>query len=887
MSKLVIVESPAKAKTIKQFLGKNYNVQASYGHIRDLPNGADQIPEKYKPYKWATLGVNVEHEFEPIYVIPDEKKRYVKNLQESLKDADEILLATDEDREGESISWHVLQVLHPAKHIKISRIVFHEITPEAIEQALKYPRGIDDHLVRAQEARRVLDRLYGFTLSPVLWRKVAPRLSAGRVQSVAVRILVERERQRKAFKSAGYWDLKAELGTQMGSFEAKLIQVNQQKLASGQHFDPETGQLKDKKVLLLDEQAAKSLAEAASLAEPWRVSTIETKPGQQSSPPPFMTSTLQQEASRKLRFTAKRTMQVAQTLYEGIDLGGERTGLITYMRTDSLTLSERALQQAREVIQNLYGEEYLPDKPVQYRTKAKNAQEAHEAIRPTDLSRRPQEIKSYLNADQYALYELIWKRTIACQMKPARILRTNVLVEVTVQNQKLIFSATGKQIVFPGFLRAYVEGTDQPEAEIEDKEALLPPLEKDQILKLILIDALSHQTKPPARYTEASLIKALEEGGVGRPSTYAAILSTIQDRGYVFKRGNELIPTFVAFAVVQVLEGYFNELVDMSFTAKMEDELDEIALGKSNFVEYLSAFYKGKDSHLGLQNQVETQMPLIPLPGISIGIDPETNLPIEVRVGRNGAFLKRGEGGKENTAGVPEDLPPADLTIEKAVELLHPSRSMGEMVAEDPKSGQPVYYKMGPYGGYLEVALTDEQKEEGKKPHRVSLPPGSHITELNEDDLHLLLSFPRRLGIHPETGEEIQAFIGAYGPYLQYGLIRKKIESWNDALHMDLDQALILLSEPAKEKKQGRFEKAAPKVIKDFDSKEIRILEGRYGPYVTDGKINASLPKGQNPDNFTLEQAKELLESKSSQPKRVAVTKKKRVSSPKKATKKS
>jgi DNA topoisomerase-1 len=671
MPKLVIVESPAKAKTISRFLGSDYDVQASFGHVRDLPERADDIPAELKKLKWAKLGVNVENNFEPLYIVPADKKRHVDLLKKACKGVDELLLATDEDREGESISWHILQLLKPSKTTKVRRIVFHEITPEAIREALKNPRALDENLVRAQETRRILDRLYGYTLSPLLWKKVAPKLSAGRVQSVAVRLTVERERQRMAFTEAEYWDLEALLGSGQGDFKARLVRVGEDRVATGKSFDPETGKLKEK-ALQLDEAAALGLCDKAKVAKPWTVTRVETSPGQESPPPPFMTSTLQQEANRKLRFGSRRTMQIAQGLYEGIDLGGERVGLITYMRTDSLNLAERAIEQAREVIRDLYGAEYVPAKPNRYKTKAKGAQEAHEAIRPTDLSRRPQDVAKYLEKDQLALYELIWKRTIACQMPPARVQRTNVDVEVQVGAKNLRFSASGKQIVFPGFLRAYVEGSDDPEAELEGKESILPPLKEGQALDLKDLQPLAHRTKPPARYTEASLVKKLEEEGVGRPSTYASIIGTIQDRGYVFKRANELVPTFTAFAVTELLENHFAELVDIAFTAKMEEELDEIADGKLGWVAHLHKFFLGEESHPGLEKQVEAEGPGIPFPLLEIGEDPASGTKIVVRVGRYGPYIQRGEGGKENIVSVPEDLAPAELTVAEA-KARHPS----------------------------------------------------------------------------------------------------------------------------------------------------------------------------------------------------------------------
>lgn len=866
MSKLVIVESPAKAKTIGRFLDAGYDVQASYGHVRDLPERADEIPEEFKKLKWAKLGVNVEGGFEPLYIVPSDKKRHVDALKRASKGATEILLATDEDREGESISWHILQLLKPSKKTKISRIVFHEITPEAISDALRNPRSVDEDLVRAQETRRILDRLYGYSLSPVLWKKVAPKLSAGRVQSVAVRLTVERERQRIAFHEAEYWDLEADLDAGQGQFKAKLSAVSGQRVATGKSFDPNTGLLKDK-ALWLKRDDVGSLHERFGAAKPWTVTRVETSPAQQSPPPPFMTSTLQQEANRKLRFTSRRTMQIAQGLYEGVDLGGERIGLITYMRTDSLNLAERAIEQARDVIRDLYGAEYLPDKPNRYRTKSKGAQEAHEAIRPTDLSLRPQDVRKYLDNDQFALYDLIWKRTIACQMPPARLLRTAVDVEVSEGGQTLTFSASGRQIVFPGYLRAYVEGSDDPEVELEGQESILPPLKENQELGLLELRADEHHTKPPARYTEASLVKKLEEEGVGRPSTYATIIGTIQDRGYVFKRANELVPTFTAFAVTELLERHFHDLVDTRFTARMEDQLDDIAEGKRDWVKHLAAFYLGDGPAPGLQGQIETETAGIPFPSIPIGSDPSTEEAIIVRVGRFGTFLQRGEGGQGNTAPIPEDLAPAELTLETALELLHRKLAGAAAVGVDPASGRCVFVRKGRFGSYLEV-----EAEEGEdKPKRVTIPPDVVIGELDEADVADLLRFPRTLGMHPAGGEVI-ATVGQYGAYIKWEKETRKLEAWRQALAIDLERALAMLAQP-RIVGRGRGEaKVAIEPIKEFGALEgaqgpVRLLPGRYGPYVTDGKTNATLPKEIEPESLTAERALALILAKAGAPK--------------------
>ncbi len=871
MAKLVIVESPAKAKTISRFLGSGYDVQASFGHVRDLPESADDIPATHKKYKWAKLGVDVDNDFEPLYIVPDDKRRHVETLKKASKDADELLLATDEDREGESISWHILQLLKPKKGTTIRRIVFHEITPEAIQEALRTPREIDEDLVRAQETRRILDRLYGYTLSPLLWKKVAPRLSAGRVQSVAVRLIVERERKRRSFVSSTYWDLLASFGAKEGAFEARLTQITGKRVATGRNFDPDTGKLKDD-VALLGETDATNLADAARVAKPWKVSDLETTPGEERPPQPFQTSTLQQEAVRKLRFTSKRTMQIAQQLYEGIDLGvGERVGLITYMRTDSLNLAERALEQTREVIRDLYGAEYLPKQPVRYKTKAKGAQEAHEAIRPTDLGRRPQDVKRYLEADQYALYELIWKRTVACQMLPAKVLRTSVEVEVEANQSTLTFAASGKQITFPGFLRAYVEGSDDPEAELDGQERLLPALQVGQDLDLRRLEAEGHTTKPPARYTEASLVKKLEEEGIGRPSTYASIISTIQDRGYVHKRGTELIPTFTAFAVTELLEDNFTDYVDTKFTARMENELDEIADGKRDWVQHLRRFYHGEESELGLALQISSKEKEIPYPAIELGQSDE-GLPVVVKVGRYGNYVQVGEGEASQKATIPEDLAPADLTLEKAMDLIRRKASGPEALGKDPSTGQCVFFKKGRFGSYLEVAQTDAEREAGEKPRRVTLPDNMREADLDEEALPLLIKFPIDLGPFPDSGEPMLVQMGRYGAYVKAGTETRNIPDWREAARMSADEAIALLRAPKQVRGRAAAVAAPKEAIKEFGALEgaegpVRVLDGRYGAYVTDGKTNATLPKGTDPQDLTPEEALRLLAERRGAPK--------------------
>ncbi|MBS1706111.1 MAG: type I DNA topoisomerase [Armatimonadetes bacterium] len=873
MSKLVIVESPAKAKTISQFLGTGYEVLASYGHVRDLPERADDIPEEYKKLKWAKLGVNTDNDFEPLYIVPDDKKRQVDSLKKASRGATELLLATDEDREGESISWHILQLLKPKKGVPVRRIVFHEITPEAIQNALKNARDVDEDVVRAQETRRILDRLYGYSLSPVLWKKVAPKLSAGRVQSVAVRLLVERERDRSKFVVSEYWDLKADLAAKGGPFEARLAEVDGQKLATGKHFDPVTGEMKDKKVLRLLGPDANDLVKAGKVAKPWKVAAVDQTPGEEKPPVPFMTSTLQQEANRKLRFTSKRTMQIAQSLYEGVDLGkAERVGLITYMRTDSLHLAERALQEARDVIEDLYGKEYLPAKAVHYKTKAKGAQEAHEAIRPTDLSRRPQDVQKYLDADQLALYTLIWKRTVACQMLPAKVRRTAVTVSVEASGRNLAFTATGKTIVFPGFLRAYVEGSDDPDTELDSQERILPDTKVGDTLDLKDLSAESHFTRPPARYTEASLVKKLEDEGIGRPSTYASIISTIQDRGYVRKKVNELIPTFTAFAVTELLEEHFAELVDLKFTAKMENELDQIAEGKLDWVKHLRKFYHGEGVHPGLIQQISEREGEITYPALKLG-STEEGQPVVVRVGRYGTFVQRGEGGPGNTSNVPDDIAPADLTLESALQLIDKKSSGPQSIGTEPSSGRQVFYRSGRFGSYLELEQTPGEQESGEKPRRVSLPEGLKGGEIGEEEIAILFRYPYVLGKHPETSSEITVAIGRYGAYIKAGEDSRNLPDWRSAAHLTLDEAVETLAQPKVGRGARTARAATPQAaLKEFgqvDGAEgpMRVLSGRYGPYVTDGKTNATIPKGIEPTEITVDQALELIKARAGAPK--------------------
>ena len=849
--KLVIVESPAKARTIGSFLGSDYEVQASIGHIRDLmPNGKGLPPELRKMW-WSDYAVNVDNDFEPFYEVPAEKVAQVRKLRESMKGKDTLVLATDEDREGEAISWHLLEVLKPGKNVKVSRIAFHEITKDAILNALEHPRDVDACLVEAQETRRILDRLYGYTLSPVLWSRVTKNLSAGRVQSPAVKLIVEREVQRRNFRSAEYWNLVAHLAADGTEFTADLRTIDGAKVANGSDFDDTTGELKTsrgQKVVLLNEEKARALAAACRGAKPWVVSRVEATEGQERPAPPFMTTTLQQDANRKFGYSADRTMRIAQTLYEGIDLGGEQVGLITYMRTDSLNLSTDAVGRIRTLIQKDYAD-CLPDKPQQYTSKVKNAQEAHEAIRPTDVVRRPQAMAKHLNEDQLRLYTLIWQRTVACQMKPARVMRTEA--EITLETpataphaKRLGFLATGKQMLFDGFLRVYSEGRDEDAAD--PRERKLPRLQEGLEVVETATDAAGHQTKPPARFTDATLIKRLEELGIGRPSTYASIIAVIVDRGYVRKVGKQLIPTFKAFLTMEVLQLNFAELMDLGFTAKMDEALDDISEGKTNSKAYLKGFFLGNGKP-GLKTIVDERKKAIPYPAFFIGTMPETNEPIVVRNGKDGApFIQVGEDGNKRYANVPEDLAPADLTLEKAVELLNQKATPAESVGIEPVSGRRLLLK-NRQGFYLEVERTPDELESKVKPTWISLPPSVDPRRLSQEDLAFLCQLPKEIGKHPDSASPILFKVGKFGAYLECGVERRTVEDWRAAETMTIAQAAEILSQP-----KFRVARAAPSALKEFGQLEgaagpVKVLSGRFGPYVTDGETNATLPRVPTP----------------------------------------
>ncbi|MER5780592.1 type I DNA topoisomerase [Streptomyces mobaraensis] len=872
--RLVIVESPAKAKTIKGYLGPGYVVEASVGHIRDLPNGAAEVPAKYKGEPWARLGVNVDADFQPVYVVNADKKDQVKKLKELLAESDELFLATDEDREGEAIAWHLQEVLKPK--VPVRRMVFHEITKDAIQAAVAHPRELNKKLVDAQETRRILDRLYGYEVSPVLWKKVMPRLSAGRVQSVATRLVVERERERIAFRSAEYWDLTGTFATgrggdaaEPGTFAARLSSVDGRRVAQGRDFGA-NGRLKDaSQVLHLDEANARALA--AALADTsFAVRSVESKPYRRSPYAPFRTTTLQQEASRKLGFGAKATMQVAQKLYEN--------GFITYMRTDSTTLSDTAVAAARAQVTQLYGADYLPEKPRTYAGKVKNAQEAHEAIRPSgDRFRTPAE--TGLTGDQFRLYELIWKRTVASQMKDA--VGNSVTVKIAGRasdGRDAEFSASGKTITFHGFMKAYVEGADDPNAELDDRERRLPQVTEGDALTAEEITADGHATKPPARYTEASLVKELEEREIGRPSTYASILGTILDRGYVFKKGTALVPSFLSFAVVNLLEKHFGRLVDYDFTAAMEEDLDRIARGEAQAVPWLRRFYFGEGSgevtgraaeagngdgdHLGGLKELVTDLGAIDAREISSFPVGEG---IVLRVGRYGPYVERGEKDTEGhqRADVPDDLAPDELTVEYAEELF--ARPSGEYeLGTDPETGHPIIAKDGRYGPYVTEVLPEGTPKTGKnavKPRTASLFKSMSLDTVTLDDALKLMSLPRVVGTDPE-GVEITAQNGRYGPYLKKGTDSRSLETEAQIFDITLEEALAIYAQP---KQRGRA--AAKPPLKELGTdpvseRPVVVKDGRFGPYVTDGETNATLRRDDDVETITPERGYELLAEK-------------------------
>ncbi len=860
---LVIVESPAKAKTISRFLGSDFLVEPSIGHIRDLPRNASEVPAAYKSQPWSRIGVDTDNGFKPLYIVSKEKKNQVKKLKELLASASELYLATDEDREGESIAWHLLEVLSPK--VPVKRMVFHEITEGAIHDAISNPRDLDRNLVEAQEARRILDRLYGYEISPVLWRKVQQGLSAGRVQSVACRILVQRERERIAFRSASYFDVVANLSKQKEAFDAKLTMVNSKRVATGRDFGPDGDLLKKSSksdTVVIDQEMSSALIGALEGSD-FSVSETETKPYKRSPAAPFITSTLQQEAGRKLRFSSQRTMSVAQRLYEN--------GYITYMRTDSTNLAEVAVSEARRIATTLYGPSYVPSSPRSYTKKVKNAQEAHEAIRPSgDSWRTPEELAKELGSDEIKLYELIWRRTVASQMKDA--VGSTATVKMTAplktdfhsqrgdnyagfsSGEPATFSSSGTQITFFGFLKVYVEDSDEP-VEKDASSARLPMLEVGDRLELLGLNSESHETQPPSRYTEASLVKALEELGVGRPSTYASIIQTIMDRGYAWRKGQALVPSYVAFSVVGLLEKYFSTLVDFGFTASLEDDLDQIADGNLTTGDYLSHFYFGDGSN-GLKNLVQDQLSEIDAREINtleVGVA-ENGETIYARIGKFGTYLKVGE----ETAPVPDDLAPDELTVEKAMELLS-SKKQDREVGIDPKTGFLVIAKAGRFGPY--VQLQDPDPDSKAKAKTASLFSDMSIETITLSEALELLELPRVVGQDPETKEEIVAQNGRFGPYLTKGKESRSLSEERSLFTVTLEEALELFSKPKENRRQrAQAQPANILGVSPVTEKDVALKAGRFGPYVTDGSVNASIPRGTNPETLSLEAALDLLE---------------------------
>ncbi|APZ95330.1 DNA topoisomerase 1 [Fuerstiella marisgermanici] len=844
---LVIVESPAKAKKIQGFLGDQYVVRASVGHVRDLPARAAEIPAALKKESWSNLGVNVDSEFEPLYVVPQDKKKTVKELKDLLKDAEELLIATDEDREGESIGWHLIQLLNPK--VPTKRMVFSEITNEAILEALSNTREMDENLVAAQETRRVVDRLYGYTLSPLLWKKIAPKLSAGRVQSVAVRILVEREIERLKFRSGSFWDLKASLKAKSGQlFDSVLQTVGGQRIATGKDFDENTGQLKEgSNVLLLEEDAAKEL-QARIASGDWVVTSVEQKRQTRKPAPPFTTSTLQQEASRKLNMTARQTMQTAQRLYEA--------GHITYMRTDSVNLSAEAMDAARGRIDKLYGGDYLSPSPRQFTNKNKGAQEAHEAIRPAGKKMMTAE-EIGVDGPQSRLYDLIWKRTMATQMADAKLRFDNV----TITAGDADFRSSGRTVEFPGFFRAYVEGSDDPDAALDDQDSPLPPLAENDKVGCEDVEAIPHETKPPARYTEASLVRKLEAEGIGRPSTYASIIGTIQDREYVNKNGSQLVPTFKGLAVTKLLEKHFPKLVDFGFTAGMEQTLDDIATGNADRLPYLREFYAGDE---GINEQVKKhESEIDPREACTLKLD---GIDADVRVGRYGPYFEKMDGEEKLTASIPLSVAPADLNNELAERLIEEKQKGPTALGMHPEEGQPVYQLNGPFGPYLQLG---EVTEEQPKPKRCSIPNCFDPLNIDLETAIQLLALPRRIGKHPLTDKVVNTGIGRFGPYVLhnkvYGSYDRKTHTYEyngetyNVLNMTMDAAVELLKNTKK--------RAAPEPIREIgkhpeDESVIGVFEGRYGMYVKHGKINATIPKDTDINSITLEQALEWIDEK-------------------------
>jgi DNA topoisomerase-1 len=836
-TKLVIVESPTKAKTIRKFLGNNYIVESCMGHIRDLPQSAKDIPEKVKKEKWAQLGVNVDKNFEPLYCIPKDKLKVIKTLKEKLEDANELYLATDEDREGESISWHLLEVLKPK--VPTKRMVFHEITKEAIQKSLSDTREIDFNLVRAQEARRVLDRLVGYTISPLLWKKVAFGLSAGRVQSVAVRLVVDREKERIKFKKSAYFSITAELEKSGIQFESKLLSYQNKRIASGKDFDGTTGQLTSgKDMSVLDEKTSQEIIKYLE-GKKWVVSDVEEKPVTRRPYAPFITSTLQQEANRKLGLSSRETMQVAQKLYE--------QGFITYMRTDSTFLSNEAINAARSSILKKYGKDYVPSSPRFYDgKKAKGAQEAHEAIRPAGIEFLDPD-DTGLTGSQFKLYDLIWKRTMASQMTDAK--QKQVSAKITVGSAT--FNSSGTTIEFPGFLRAYVEGSDDPEADLEARDVKLPPLKVNDSVNPTKLTPTSHETKPPARYTEASLVQTMEKEGIGRPSTYASVISTIIDRGYVRKAGSALVPTFTAMVVSKLLSQHLTQYVDLGFTSEMEQSLDHIADGELNWERYLTGIYHGPK---GLKAVVESQQDKIdPNEARTIKLDGLDKY--EFHVGRYGAYVKSKRGKEDVSASIPDAEAPADMTSDHVEKLIDQKLKGADSLGADPETQKKIYVLNGRFGPYVQLGESDDEK-----PKRASLPPGVEPKDVDLAKALELLSLPKTLGSHPDTKKEIKVGIGRFGPFVLHDGDYRSIPKTESVFTMDLSKAIALLSQP----KKGRGKAAAIKEFGDHPKLKIPVslYNGPYGPYLKAGKSNIGLPDGTTVEQLTPEIAFTLVSEK-------------------------
>jgi len=846
---LVIVESRAKAETIAGFLGRDrYVVKASIGHIRDLPRSAGQVPKSVTKREVRRLGIDVDDHFAPVYVVPDDKKHVVRELKAALKDASELYLATDEDREGEAISWHLLEVLKPT--VPVKRMVFHEITSDAIAEAIDNWRDLDMKLVEAQEGRRVLDRLVGYEVSNVTFRRIGRGTSAGRVQSVATRLIVDRERARMAFRAASYWDLEGTFSAAASEFPASLVSLDGRRLASGRDFDAGTGALAPgSDVAMLDEQAAVALA-ARLTDRPFSVASIEARTVTERPKAPFITSTLQQEAARKLGFSAARTMHVAQGLYE--------RGLVTYMRTDSTSLATQAVDAARAQIRRMYGNEYLPERPRTYQSKVKNAQEAHEAIRPAgDRMYTVDDLEHELRgADERRLYDLIWKRTVASQMSDARIRRVALrLTATSTAGEAAVFQASGRTIEFPGYLRAYVEGADDPDAELEDRETILPPLSEGEAVVCRELRPTGHTTQPPARYTEASLVKELEERGIGRPSTYASVIDTIVNkRDYAWKKGTALVPSWTAFAKVQLLERYFTDLIDYEFTATMEEALDAIARGEGEAEKWLHSFYFG-NGNVGLRELVAEEhlatIDMAEVNAVHVGFDAEGR-DLVVRVWPNGANIERGD----EKAPIPADLAPDELTPERAEDLLAQGAVGPRVLGADPQSALPVLALTGRFGPFVQLGEVDNGSKD--KPKRASLFASMDPSTITLDQALALLSLPRVVGADTE-GNEITAQNGRYGPYLKKGSDTRSLGSEDELFTVTVDEALALFAQP----KQRRGRVAKPPLAElgshPDSGAAVRVLDGRYGPYVTDGTTNASVPRGTDPESLTLDQGVDLL----------------------------